>query len=71
MNAIDLISLFPKTTQVRLVGPDNEDLYSGLADRCIAWLMKNSQYDIFPDEPGTWAGVESDTLVILLDEILE
>lgn len=71
MNAIDLIYLFPKTTQVRLIGPDDEELYSGLAHRCIAWLMKNSQYDIFPDNPGVWAGVESDTLVILLDEIVE
>ena len=71
MHAIDLIYLFPKTTQVRLVGPDDEELYSGLAYRCIAWLMKNNQYDIFPDDPSIWADVQGDTLVILLDEILE
>ena len=33
--------------------------------------MKNSQYDIFSDEPGIWADVQGDTLVILLDEIVE
>lgn len=71
MNAIDFIYLFPKTTQVQLVGPDYEELYSGLASKCAAWLMKNSQYDIFPDEPGTWADVQGDTLVVLLDEIIE
>ena len=71
MNAIDLIYLFPKTTQVRLIGPDDEELYSGAAYRCIAWLMKNSQYDIFPDTPSVWADVQGDTLVVFLDEILE
>lgn len=29
------------------------------------------QYDIFPDDPNIWADVQGDTLVALLDEILE
>jgi hypothetical protein len=33
--------------------------------------MKNSQYDILPDAGGTWAYIDNDALVVLLDEYLD
>lgn len=71
MNAIDLIYLFPRELPTQLLGPHDEELYSGSAYKCAAWLMKNTQYDIFPDNGGIWADVQNGTLVILLDEIYD
>ena len=71
MNAIDLIYLFPRELPTQLLGPHDEELYSDNAYKCVAWLMKNTQYDIFPNDGGIWADVQNGTLVILLDEIID
>jgi hypothetical protein len=38
MNAIDLIYLFPSELPTQLLGPHDEELYSGSAYKCAACL---------------------------------
>ena len=71
MKVIDFLELFNESTQVVLLDPYDAEIYSGDARRCKAWLMKNSQYDIFPENGGTWAKVDNDALIIFLDAIVE
>jgi len=71
MHIIDFLDLFNENTQVVLLDPYDAEIYSGNVRRCKAWLMKNSQYDIFPENGGTWAEVDDNALVIFLDETVE
>ena len=71
MKAIDFLDLFKENTQVVLLDAYDTEIYSGNARRCKAWLMKNRQYDIFPENGGIWAEVDNNALVIFLDEIVE
>ena len=66
-NAIDFVSMFGKNTEVVLLDPYDEELYSGEPRKCAAWLMKNSQYDIYPQSGGIWADVDNDRLIVYLD----
>ena len=69
MNAIDFISLFPRELPIQLLGPHDEELYSGSAYECAEWLTNNKRYNIFPDKGGIWANVQNNTLVVLLDTV--
>ena len=72
MNAIDFISIFDReATNFILLDDAGDVLYSGNGRRCMAWLSKNANYDIFPDNGGYWAGVENNQIVIYLTEIFE
>ena len=73
MNAIDFIDVFDReSTNFRLLDDYNDLLYEGNGRRCMAWLMKNNQYDIYPEDGGIWAKTESDgTITILLTESFE
>lgn len=66
-NAIDFVSMFGKNTKVVLLDPFDEVLYSSEPRKCAAWLMKNSQYDIYPQSGGIWADVDNNKLIIYLD----
>ena len=71
MNAIDFIELFNNNADFILLDPRNREVFSGSAYRCKAWLMKNAQYDIFPENGGYWADVKGDAVILFLDEIVD
>ena len=71
MNAINFIELFKEGTNFILFDDYNEELYSGDGRRCMAWLMKNNQYDIFPEQGGWWVETHEDAVLIYLTKIFE
>ena len=66
-NAIDFVSMFGRNTEIVLLDPFDEVLYSGEPRKCAAWLMKNEKYDIYPSSGGVWADVEDNKLFVYLD----
>ena len=71
MNAINFIELFKEGTKFILFDDFNDEVYSGDRRRCMAWLMKNNQYDIFPEQGGWWAEIHEGVVLIYLTKIYE